>query len=261
MESVPQNNDSNTTDVLNLSFPTKRLKRSLVICLLLLATGLRMIYGYDLIKNPLEESQRIEFIKRFSVQPGKINLPMGNAVSQHTVLSAYITALGYWLSGGSVYGIRIIYVLLSVFGLLGLFYLTRELFGYRAAIVALFLGTVDHHLISYAPDFSEPVYLCLVPWLILSVYRAVQLERANYWIIIGVIGGLGYMCSEIFLLLALPIVLTILFSGKASTVFKTPRFYIAWLVFFLIILPSLVWNYNHQFVNIVRHTERKRARR
>ena len=234
-----------------LSIPGK--KAYLVIGLLALAVILRMIYGYDLTKNVTDESNRLTLIQTLSIQDDKFNLPMGSAVFHHPLLVTYVTALCYWLMDGSIYGIRMVFILFSIFGLTGLFYLTRELFGYRAAVLALFLGTVDHYLISYAPEFLEPVYLCLVPWFILAAYRAIELERPNYWIMIGLIGGLGYMCQELFALLAIPIIIFAFSSGKATKMLKTPQLYIALVVFFFVIAPSLIWNFYHDFVNINRH--------
>lgn len=240
--------------------PTTGLQKSVrlyaVILLLLTATILRLIYGHGLIKKFGDEQKHLSFSRSISVQAGKIYLPLGSTSTHHPVLTSYITAISAWLAGGSIYGIRVVYILFSVFGLLGLFYLCRELFGSRAAVIALFLGAFDHHLISYAPEFLEPVYLCLVPWVLLLFYKAVAQKQENYWILLGFLMGLGYLCSEIFLLLGIPILFFTLFSGKAGDIFRSSRPYTAVVLFLLIISPYFIWNYQHEANNIVRHAER-----
>src|SRR6056297_918893 len=226
-----------------------RARVYLPVGILFLAIVLRMIYGYGLVKNIADETDRIKFIQTLSVKEGKVNLPMGSSAIHHPVLVTYFTAIIYWLTDGSVYCLRIMFILLSAFGLMGLFFLTRELFGYRAAVIALFLGATDHYLISYAPEFLENVYLCLVPWFILAVFRAVELEKTSYWIVIGIIGGLGYMCFELFALLLLPISIIVFSSGRTVRILKTPQLYIGLAVFFLLASPNLLWNYSHHFVN------------
>lgn len=232
------------------------IKRYLVAGLLIMAIALRLIYGYDLTKNIRDETNRLELIQTLSIQDGKVVLPMGSSVSHHPVLVTYLTAIVYWLTDGAIYGVRIVFILFSVFGLMGLFYLARELFGYRVAIFALFLGATDHYLISYAPEFLENVYLCLVPWLMLAVFRAVELDKENYWIVIGIIGGLGYMCFELFALLVIPIIIIAFSSGKTLKIVSTPQLYIGLVVFALIGSPNFFWNYNHHFVNYSRHIEK-----
>ncbi len=230
----------------------------LVFFLLLAATILRMTYGYGLVKKIADERKHLEVSRKISVQGGKVFLPLGSAKTHHPVLTSYITAVSSWLVGGSTYGIRVVYILLSVFGLLGLFCLCRELFGYRAAIIALFFGSVDHHLISYAPEFLEPVYLCLVPWTLLILYRAVEQDQENGWILLGGLMGVGYMCSEIYLLMGIPILFFVFSSGKVARIFQSSRLYIAMAVCVLIILPHLLWSCQHEASNIVRHADRVR---
>lgn len=236
--------------------PKKLFRRYLFINLIILAITLRMIYGYGLEKKIKDESTHLNFAKTISIKPGMLNLPMGNTFTHHPVLVSYITAVGYWVFNGSIYGIRTIYIIFSVFGLMGLYHLTLELFGYRPAIIAFFLAAVDHHLISYAPELLEPVYLCLVPWALLFLFRAVELQQENYWILLGVVFGVGYLCSEIFLLMGFPVIIVILSSSNTVKILKNPKVYVAAAVFFLLILPSLIWNYTHQFANIYRHSDR-----
>ncbi len=227
----------------------------LPIFILLLAAVLRMIYGYNLPLN-VDEQKHLEFARTISLKPDHFNLPMGSRVSNHPILSSYITALANWAGNNSVYFIRCVFIGFSLFGLAGLFQLARTLFGFRVANIALLFAALDHHLISYAPVFLEPVYFCLVPWLILAVYKAVTLEQNRQWLLIGLYCGIGYQCSEIFILQALPTCIYVVYSRQITRVLKTREFYLAVILFVLIILPNLIWNFNNQAANIVRHTER-----
>jgi len=233
----------------------KYLKLYLPIFIILIALLLRLTYGYNRPVNE-DETEHLECARTISLHPDTFHLPLGNQVTNHTILSVYITAVADTIGGHSVYFIRISFILLSIFGLVGLFKLSALLFGYRAANFALILAALDHHLISSAPVFLEPVYLCLVPWFILTIYKAVALEQHRHLLTAGILFGLGYQCSEIFSLLCLPTFLYVLFSGKAGSICKNKMFYWTLLIVFCLIMPNLIWNINSRSVNLVRHTER-----
>ncbi len=233
----------------------KFIRCYLPICLIIAAVGLRMIYGFDLPLNA-DEEVRIVYARTLSLSADHFNMPLGDRRTNHPILSAYIVALANWLGQGSIHVVRIVFIVIHTLGLVGLFYLARLLFGYRTANIALLLAGLDHHLISYAPVFLEPVYLCLVPWVILATYKSVALDQYRHWLLLGLCLGIGYQCSEIFILLSLGISIYVFYNRKAAHALKTREVYLALFIFFLLLVPNIIWNISSQAVNIIRHTER-----
>lgn len=136
-----------------------RKKHTLItLSIVLVALLIRMVYAYDLTPN-LDEEEKMAFARTISLDPDTFNLPFGDRISNHTVLSSYITAFGNWLGDGSIYVIRLVFILISLMGVAGLFQLTTALFGHRAANIAILIAALDHFLISSSVSFLEPVYL------------------------------------------------------------------------------------------------------
>jgi len=225
------------------------------LLILLAAFVLRLTYAHNLPLNQ-DEMDHLELAKTISLSPDHLNLPLGNQVTNHPILSTYIIAFGNWLGKGSIFTIRAIFIIISLWGMIGLFTLAQNFFGYRTAVIALLLASFDHHLITYAPVFLEPVYLCLVPWVILSIYKIVTLDNSRHWLLIGIFFGLGYQCSEIFLLLLMGMSFYIISSRKTGRVLQSGNFYLSVLIFLLLVSPHIIWNINNQAVNIIRHVER-----
>lgn len=235
--------------------PFYRQRWFVPLVLLVLGFTMRMIYGWDLPRN-FDERGHLEFARTISLEPDNLHLPLGSGKTNHPVLVVYVIALADWLGGGSTYFIRTVFILLSLVGLAGLFLLTRELFGWRAGCLALALGALDHHLIQTAATFLEPVYLWLVPWLLLAFYRAAVQQRPRWWLLVGLLFGIGYQFSEVMLLLVPGLTLFVLLSRRLVRILKTPYLYAGVGVFLVFFIPHLAWNMAHGSANLTRHGDR-----
>ena len=227
----------------------------LVSAILLAAMCLRMVYAHGL---PViyDERHYIDVASTISLWPGTFHVPLGSRQMDHPILSVYLTALGLWIGGGSTLFVRFLYILTSAVGLIGMFRLTQVLFGYRAALVALTLAAIDRHLVTSAVYMLEPVYLALVPWTLLAMYRCVTLENRRSWIVLGILAGVGYLVSEIFLILGAPFVLYVLMTGKLLRVLRSPWAWAGAGVLALFIAPNVVWGYLSSAPGVERNVTR-----
>ena len=227
----------------------------LISAILLAAMCLRMAYAHGLPPN-YDEGNYAEVASTISLWPSTFHLPIASRQMDHPILCVYITALGLWIGQGSILFVRFLYIMISVVGLLGVLRLAQVLFGFRAAIVALALAAIDRHLVTNAVYMLEPVHLALVPWTLLVMYRCVTLESRRSWIVLGILTGVGYLVSEIFLILGAPFVLYVLITGKLLRVLRNPWAWLGAGVAALFIAPNLLWNYFSSAPSVERSATR-----
>jgi len=250
---VKHKNNSTASEISDAD--RKRLRIGAVLVVLVIAATLRLIYADGLPLN-LDESTHKELAAACSLRPATFNLPLGSRQTNHPLLTVYVIALGMWAGDGSVFFVRLVFVLFSLFGLVGLFYLTRMLFGFRAGLLALAIAAVDRHLITYAPVMLEPVFLCLVPWTLLAMHKALETQHKRYWLFLGLIFGVGYQFSELFMVLVAPFGVCVVLRGRIRQVLKNPAMYIAAGIFLLCISPTLIWNLANDANNYERTLEK-----
>lgn len=224
----------------------------IVIGLLLAGFALRAVYAYGLPLNT-DEEVHLQIARGFSVHPNTFNLPLGSRSTNHPVLSLYLTAAGWHLSGGSVFGTRVAFALFGCVGLLGVFLLARHLFGDLAAYLALALAAVDRHLITTQVLLLEPAYLAVVPWMLWSFLLCCERNRWLHWVLLACLMATGYWFSEVSLLVVAGMGLYVIASGQLKSVILNRKFQVAGLLFLLMIAPPLVWNHFNEAINFKRN--------
>ncbi|MBN1675423.1 MAG: glycosyltransferase family 39 protein [Kiritimatiellae bacterium] len=214
-----------------------------------LAVGLRLVYAFRLPLSP-DEHNMLHIASRISLNPGHLHLPLGSNLTVHPLMAAYLTALGLWAGRGSVFAVRLVFILLSTVGLAGILQLTKRLFGMRAAVIALGLAAVDRYLIAYAPVFIETAGLFLVPWILLFTDRALAENRSWQWLALGALFGIAYLFYEIYLLLLVPFAVCAALRRKWRAVVTNPAVYLGAAAFAVLTLPSLLWELTHESANL-----------
>lgn len=85
--------------------------------LLLVTVFLIRLYSAIIISLQCEEEERLEFARKISFSPSRINLPIGDRGLENRLLTVYILKVGYAIFGESNIGGRIIFALLGTFSL------------------------------------------------------------------------------------------------------------------------------------------------
>jgi len=202
-----------------------RWRTTLIVgALLLLGFALRMLYAYGL---PLSYDETVYLgVASRRARTGAARYPMTSRSIKHPMLTIHLTTACVWVAGESAIFVRFVYVLVRLGGLLGLYWLTRVLFGEKAALLALLLGALDRYLISTAPSFRpEALSLAFVPWSILVCYVCVQRGRTWIWFLLAALLALGYLSYEqtVFLILALGVY--VVCSGRLRRCLSDWRLY------------------------------------
>jgi 4-amino-4-deoxy-L-arabinose transferase-like glycosyltransferase len=89
-------------------------------------------------------------------------------------------------------------------------------------------------------------------WALLSLffYKALITQRISHWILTGLFAALSLLTKYQIMILFCPMTLFCFINPNARSSFKKPGLYIAVIVFFLLILPHLIWLFNHQFITL-----------
>ncbi len=167
-------------------------------------------------------------------------------------LVAWIIALSCKIFGTSTFTVRLPAAVLSVGSLVWLFLLTKEMFGERAGLFAVlfsiltpgscvlgFIMTIDPPLMFF---WSLALYL---------LWKATEQNSLFYWILTGIAAAFGLLAKQTMIAF-LPIIFLYLYLHRREQIKSIGPFLILTIVF-LAILPTLIWNANHQWITF-KHT-------
>ena len=176
-----------------------------LVSLIVLGIILRMIYAWG-IPPTFDEISIFPIVRRVSFVPGRFFFPFATAETRHPGMLIWLAAIPSTLAGGSVYAIRCFFILLHALGLYGLFRLTKDLFGVRAAFFALALGTIDRYWISASVQVLESSFFFIAPWILYLSWKSVHTPTSSRWMLLGGLFVVGYLYYELALFLAFPLV-------------------------------------------------------
>ncbi|MBI9078021.1 MAG: glycosyltransferase family 39 protein [Desulfatibacillum sp.] len=217
-----------------------------------IALCLRMFYAWDLPLN-LDEIGHAQVISGFHTPDGQWRLPLGSRLTSHPLLADYITALALGLSMGSIFFARMVFILISMAGLAGIFVLTRHLFGTRAGLFALALAALDRCMAAWSPLMVEQAGFFAVPWMLFFFHRAVEQNHARSYAYLGAVSGVAYMFYEPVMLVVLPMAIYGIMFGHLKKILRHPMAWAGLACFFVIISPHLIYNWSTQWTNFKRH--------
>ena len=221
------------------------------LCILLTGLCLRLVYAWNLPINS-DEQEYMALAAKISLLPGSFFLPMGKEAF-HPLFAVYLTAIGLWAGNGSLFVCRVLFVLLSMAGLAGVFMLSKSFFGNKAGLVALLIAACcQHHIASACSLLGSKSYLFAVPWLILLFYQAVETGSQKYWLLLGLLFGISLMFYGLAALLLPPFVLWAFASGNIRKILKNPAFYAGVVLCLAVLAPQAIWSLVHKSPGAVR---------
>ncbi len=231
---------------------TSRSKTVLIATLgviLMLASAARVFYAYDLPINS-DEVKHLWVAREISLDPNAFYFPVGNTATNHPNGALYLMAAANSIGGGSVFMIRLVFVAVSVGGLLGLYFLAKSFFGHKAATLAVLVACVDRYLVARSCQLYEPpISLALVPWTLLAIRLSVDRGKPRDWLLLGLLFGVGCNVYHLFLFQPVVFLVYVLLSGKAVSLLKRPWAYAALGLFLALLAPNVLWNLLNEWSN------------
>jgi len=150
--------------------------------------------------------------------------------------------------------IKIISLLLFSFSTVGVFFVSRAIYGEKVAYWAAtaFLSLPAVGLLSV---FISTDSLLLLAWSF-ALFSFVQAEKTNdkvWWVALGVFGGLGMLSKYSFALLPIGIFLYLLASESRRRLLLSSGLWFALLIACLIWAPNVFWLIEHDWITLI-HT-------
>jgi len=166
---------------------------------------------------------------------------------------AWLIAISTNLLGNTELGVRFPAALLSVIGLWFLCQLALEIYGKQAAILTLLMGTLAPGAIamSFIMTIDAPL-ICFWSVGLYCLWRALNSNHYKWWLVTGLVVGLGLLSKQTMVAFVGCAFLFMVFT-QYRKLFLTLRPYSAALIALLMIVPTLLWNYHHQWITF-QHT-------
>lgn len=166
---------------------------------------------------------------------------------------AWLMALFTKLFGNNEIGVRFPATLLSVIGLWFVYKLAKEFYSECAARWVLLAVIVAPG--SVAMSFIMTIDAPLICFWSIGLYvfwRALQSSGYAWWLLMGVVVGLGLLSKQTMAAFGVCAFLFMVFS-RYRRFLSTPMPYLAAAIACLMILPTLWWNYHHDWITF-QHT-------
>lgn len=167
---------------------------------------------------------------------------------------AYLIRLGTTLAGTNDFGVRLgailCYSLLSAF----LYFILRALYGAHAAFLTwlLFRSSLAFSFTNYVIT-TDPPTLLLWFLAICCAALAIKKDRPSYWVGAWVSIGLVMLFKYTAALLGLSFIGFVLFSKQYRKLFVNPFFLLGMVAAAVCLLPIVLWNAEHDWVNFAHN--------
>jgi 4-amino-4-deoxy-L-arabinose transferase-like glycosyltransferase len=139
----------------------------------------------------------------------------------------------------------------------GIWLLARDIAGRRAALVAVVLLALTHYTTYATPRFNpNVVQFAFWSWTMALFWRAVTRDRAAWWILTGVAGGLGLLAKYSIGVLLATLLAYLLLTPAGRRHFARPGLYLGAAACLLAVAPHLLWLVRNDFVTLGYLAER-----
>ena len=180
----------------------------------------------------------------------------------HPLLVAYLVKAGAVILRIKTFNedlalVRLLFVFLSMIGVILIYFLVRRYQGKSEAVLVLaFVCFSQFHLGISRLIFNTNILLLFNAAALLLFFKAIGERKGTYLYLLGIIIGLGCLAKETIILL-IPIFLIFLVSQQeCRNWFKRKELYLCLIVIGLLVLPPIIWNYSHDWVNYKRHLDK-----
>ncbi len=174
---------------------------------------------------------------------------------------AWLIWLSTHLLPQTEFGVRFPAVLLNFFTTLGIFLLARKMAGARAGLLAAlsYSATVGSAVSGYIMTIDAPL-LCFWIWTLYFFWRARESELGRgsrkalaLWALSGLFCGLALLSKQTSVALSGACALFFILSLGPLRAIRHKGAYVFFGIQLLVLVPFLLWNYNHGWITFV-HT-------
>lgn len=133
-------------------------------------------------------------------------------------------------------------------GMAGCWFLARRLsasepLAWLALLTLNLSGLINFDIISYNDNY---LLVMLWPWMMLFFVQAIS-RRRRWWLAFAVAAGLATMAKYSTLALVGGVFLSTLLVPSVRRCYNHPVFYLALLIYFILVTPNIIWLWQHDF--------------
>lgn len=170
-------------------------------------------------------------------------------------LTAFLSKVFRTLFGESLFALRLLPAVIGGFTVIYLNLMVKEFGGKSWALIlanTAYLLSLSYQRVN---TLLQPVALDVFFWLVCCYYilRLVRSENPRYWIHLSIAFGLGFLNKYNIVFLAVPFFVSLLLT-KDRILIRSINFLYALVIGFVLILPNLIWQYNHNWPVIYHMT-------
>jgi Dolichyl-phosphate-mannose-protein mannosyltransferase len=171
----------------------------------------------------------------------------------HPPAVAVLIRLGTALFGNNEFGVRLFSVLLGLPTTWAVWQVALTLFEDEriAATAALYLNLSLVMSVGSALATPDNPLVAAAALLMLGLTKLYVTKRKEYWLLIGVIFGLGLLSKYTMIFFAVSILSWLLVVPELRRWLRTPWPYLSGVVALMVFSPTLIWNYRHGWVSFV----------
>ena len=138
----------------------------------------------------------------------------------------------------------------AMLGLFAVYLLAGDIFKSRfAAFLVVPLALLIPYFSHSSCEFNDDVLsISLYGLTGLFFYRSVRNQSTGEWLAAGFCAGLALMTKYLAGALLLPLGLLLVFTPEGRASWKKPGVYLGFALFCLVILPNMIWLFNHDFI-------------
>ena len=168
---------------------------------------------------------------------------------------SWLIASTTWLFGESEAAIKSGAMLLYPLTTLVIYQIGKLLYDEKVGFYsALIFFTLPSVWMSSLIISTDVVLLFFWSLALLFFLRALYHDKLLDWILAGVFSGFGLLSKYNFIFFLISVLLILAFIPKYRKHFTNRSLYLSMVIAFVIFLPNLIWNYQHDFISFV-HTK------
>src|SRR3990167_5386647 len=204
---------------------------------------------------PDEAANGVDALKALDDNKFKLFYPDNNG---REGLFINIQAVSMWLFGAEPWSLRVVSVVMGTITIIGLYFLTRYIFGWQlAAIAGFFLAISFWHVNFSRIGFRAIMLPLIIVWAFYFLWKGLRKGDFKHFLIAGIIGGIGFYTY--FSYRIVPLIALVLFWNYWSYLKKDfshgkyeharnqllRGFALMMLTVIAIVLPLLIYFYSH----------------
>jgi membrane-associated phospholipid phosphatase len=197
----------------------------------------------------------------FELGPGEayywdLSRRLGQGDYSHGPLTGYLISVSRLIFSDTVFGIRIVAVIVAALSSVMLFYLVKSMYDEKTAV----LSTVLYQFIpmlSLLGVVSSATSVFIVFWIV-SMYLVwiitVKVERGEktkwFWMLLGLPMGMGLLAGCEMMVFFVCLLLYMLSDEKLKEYYVRPYPYIGLMVSLIVCSPVIIWNAGHNWISL-----------